>query len=396
MIWLVLVLSFCSVLTFVWAIRSRQEFSRDLEYLSRRQTVFGTEEPFPLLFCTLAQALDAGVIVVDAHRVIRYCNQTAATMFGVSIPEAVGHGLITMLRNYHADLMIAQSIEHHEPQQMTLNPILSQRTIRIWSEPEVDNGGALLIARDLTQLNNLERARRDLVANVSHELRTPLTSIKLLVETLQTAPPPPVAQRMLSQVHHELEAVMHLVDELHELSRIESGRLALQFAITSVEEVITNAYLRIEHQAERKNIRLSTQIAPDLPPVYIDRERMSQVLLNLLHNAIKWTEPEGQICIYAQQHAHAELSQYLTSQQDTEQWVTLSISDTGAGIPAADLGRIFERFYKVDRARTRMKGGTGLGLAIVKHLVEGHGGVVWATSIEGQGSTFTVALPSLE
>jgi two-component system phosphate regulon sensor histidine kinase PhoR len=255
-------------------------------------------------------------------------------------------------------------------------------------------GGALIVARDLTQLSLLERARRDLVANVSHELRTPLASIKLLVETLATQPPPELAQRMIGQVDAELDAVMHLVDELHELSQIESGRLALQLQLTPVSDVVERAQARIQPQAARKGLGLISSVPAGLPLVYVDQDRMSQVLLNLLHNAVKWTEAGGVVSIEAAvQPASALAEQIKGLVEPAAQWLTLAVRDNGAGISAEALPRIFERFYKVDRARTRGVGGTGLGLAIVKHLVEGHGGVVWATSVEGSGSTFTIALP---
>jgi two-component system phosphate regulon sensor histidine kinase PhoR len=273
----------------------------------------------------------------------------------------------------------------------------------------------------------LERARRDMVANVSHELRTPLASVKLLVETLQSEPPPAIAQRMLSQMAQEVDAVTQLVDELHELSQIESGRVALQFAPTALAPVVTRALERIRPQAERKSLHISAQVADCLPPAFIDSSRIGQVLLNLLHNAVKFTPTSGDITIRAfvitigaeaqrvgyverrtpgdppadeRRHAAApplarqgrptvDMPQPLTPGD----WMLVTVADSGIGIPAEDLPRIFERFYKVDRARTRNASGTGLGLAIAKHLVEGHGGSIWATSIEGAGSTFFFVLP---
>ncbi len=397
MIWLDLASGVIAMVALAWAIKVRREAQRDLAYLQRR-TIQPAEQkdPFSPLFRLLAQALDSGVIVVDHNRVIRFCNPTAAKLFGVSVDEALNHGIITLIRDYHADTMIDHALRRNEPQQMDLKPVLSNKTMRIWCEPSI-NQGALLIVRDMTQLSQLERARRDLVANVSHELRTPLASISLLIETLQTNPPPELGQRMLGQVTHELEAVMQLVDELHELSQIESGRMILQLQPQPVSEIIERALQRIEPQISKKALHLQTHIAADLPPVYVDTARMGQVLLNLLYNAVKWTDSGGTITLSADRHTRAALaSQLITRSDPAPEWVTIAVSDTGAGIPAEALGRIFERFYKVDRARTRGKGGTGLGLAIVKHLVEGHGGVVWATSVAGQGSTFTIALPVVD
>ncbi len=396
MIWLLLLVSLIAVAALGWGWQSRRILQRETAYLTRRISAPPPPDPFSPLFRTLTEALDAGVIVLGPTRSIRYCNQTAAKLFGVAGTDALNHGIITLVRDYQADTMIEQSIRHRAPQQMTLQPVLSNRTIRIWCEPLAE-GGALLIARDLTQLSLLERARRDLVANVSHELRTPLASIKLLVETLATSPPPDLATRMLGQVDAELDAVMQLVDELHDLSQIESGRMALQLQRTPVIDIVERAVARIQPQAQRKGLDLSASIAADLPPIYVDRDRISQVLLNLLHNAVKWTEAGGTISLEAALRPRADLGTHLSGSADQPaQWVTLAVHDTGAGIPTEVLPRIFERFYKVDRARTRGAGGTGLGLAIVKHLVEGHGGAVWVASSEGRGSTFTVALPAVE
>lgn len=396
MTWLTILLSLIAVAALWWGWRGRVMLRRELEYVAQRNQPILNADPFSPLFHTLSEALDAGVIVVNDARSIRYCNPTAATLFGVPIADALNHGIITLVRDYQADTIIEQVIRRRDSQQMTLQPILSNRTIRLWCEP-LATGGALLVARDLTQLSLLERARRDLVANVSHELRTPLASIKLLVETLATQPPPELAQRMIGQVDTELDAVMQLVDELHELSQIESGRLVLQLQRTPVFDLVERAQARIQPQAARKGLHLSTIVPEHLPSMYVDRDRMSQVLLNLLHNAVKWTDSGGTIRIEAALHPRANIAAHLAGvTEPVAQWITLAITDTGAGIPSEALPRIFERFYKVDRARTRGTGGTGLGLAIVKHLVEGHGGAVWATSTESRGSTFTVALPVVE
>jgi two-component system phosphate regulon sensor histidine kinase PhoR len=267
------------------------------------------------------------------------------------------------------------------------------------------------------------------VANVSHELRTPLASVKLLVETLQSEPPPPIAQRMLTQMAQEVDAVTQLVAELHELSQIESGRVALQMAPAALAPVATRALERIRPQAERKTLQISAQVPDYLPPVLIDTNRIGQVLLNLLYNAVKFTPPGGSVVIraftltigpeaqnvgYVERRLNDAPLDYPAGERRRRaiplaqqgrptiaipqplgpgDWMLVTIADSGIGIPRAELPRIFERFYKVDRARTRNAGGTGLGLAIAKHLVEGHGGRIWATSEEGAGSTFYCALP---
>jgi two-component system phosphate regulon sensor histidine kinase PhoR len=187
-----------------------------------------------------------------------------------------------------------------------------------------------------------------------------------------------VAQRFLDRMETEVEALTQMVQELLELSRIESGRAPMRLMPTPVADVVFPPVERLRPQAERAGLSISVDLPSDLPPVLADAERAQQVITNLVHNAIKFTPSGGQVTLSA---------------QPIGQEVILSVRDTGMGIPADDLPRIFERFYKADRARSG--GGTGLGLAIAKHIVQAHGGRIWAESVEGQGSTFWVALPAL-
>jgi two-component system phosphate regulon sensor histidine kinase PhoR len=239
----------------------------------------------------------------------------------------------------------------------------------------------LVILQDLTRVRRLETVRRDFISNISHELRTPLASLKALADTLRDGAleDPPAARRFLDRMEVEVDALTQMVQELLELSRIESGQVGFEIAPVPVADVINPPLERLRPQAERADLQLSIDLAPDLPPVLADAERMRQVITNLVHNAIKFTPPGGEVAISA------------TAGQDE---VIISVRDTGVGIPADDLPRIFERFYKADRARSG--GGTGLGLAIAKHIVLAHGGRIWAESVEGRGSTFSVALPATD
>ncbi|WP_322493992.1 sensor histidine kinase [Chloroflexus sp.] len=352
------------------------------------------------LFLALAQAVDTGVIVVDAERQIVFHNEAAIHLLAGQA-NVIGSGLIALLRDHQADLLARDVIADGERRELTIRPLATGRTLHLHYVPLVAQAaqpeGALIVIRDLTQISMLERARRDLVANVSHELRTPLASLKLLVETLQSAPPPDIAGRMLEQMAQEIDAVTQLVDELHELSRLESGRVSLKLAPLAVGPVIERAVERIRPQADRKQQTICAEPAHDLPPALMDGDRIGQALLNLLHNAVKFT-PEGGTITVAARALHVTVDDP-PSREDRPPhpagtWVLISVSDTGIGIPSRELRRIFERFYKVDRARTRHAGGSGLGLAIAKHLVEGHGGRIWASSQEGQGSTFWFTLPA--
>lgn len=393
------------------------------------QTQFKAPQSLPSpLFHALAASFDAGLIVIDAERQVRYLNPQAESLLHISHQAAIGTGLIALVRDYQVDALIDDVMRDQEPREMILRPLTSGRTLRLRAAPIASNGAETiaLFIRDVTQISMLERSRRDMVANVSHELRTPLASVKLLVETLQSSPPPPVSQRMLLQMAQEVDAITQLVDELHELSQIESGRVALQLTPNALAPVVKRALDRIRPQAERKGLQISANVSETLPMVLIDADRIGQVLLNLLHNAVKFTpdgreitvnafvvtvEPEAPYVAYVEQrsvdapppnlpfeqHQHiAILNGRPAIQMPTSltagDWIMITVTDTGMGIPNRDLPRIFERFYKVDRARTRNSGGTGLGLAIAKHLIEGHGGRIWAESQEGSGSTFYCAL----
>jgi two-component system phosphate regulon sensor histidine kinase PhoR len=237
----------------------------------------------------------------------------------------------------------------------------------------------LLLLQDLTELRRLETVRRDFVANVSHELRTPIAAIKAMVETLRDgAIDEPVAARdFVARIDDEIDGLHRLVEELLELSRLESGGVEVVLAPTPPAELVASAVRRLAPLAERAQVALRAECASDLPPVLADPERMEQVLVGVIHNAIKFTPPGGAIVVGA------------TAEPDA---VRLAVADSGVGVEPEHLERLFERFYKADRARAG--GGTGLGLAIAKHTVQLHGGDIAVHSPgPGRGTTVTIALP---
>jgi two-component system phosphate regulon sensor histidine kinase PhoR len=240
-----------------------------------------------------------------------------------------------------------------------------------------------VLLQDLTTVRRLETVRRDFISNISHELRTPLASLHAVVETLQDGAldDPPAAQRFLRRAEEEVDALTNIVEELLELSRIESGQVPLKLKATAVFDLILPPLERLQTQAERGQLELIAQLTAQLPPVLADAERIQRVMTNLLYNAIKFTPAQGKIIVSAE----VEKDEMI-----------ISVKDTGIGIPDSDIDRIFERFYKLDRARTRGRGGTGLGLAICKHVVEAHNGRIWVKSREGKGSTFYFSLPLAE
>lgn len=240
----------------------------------------------------------------------------------------------------------------------------------------------LLRLDEVTELQRLGRARREFVANISHELRTPVATLQLLVETMNDATLTDRAflANLLDKMHLQIGLLRQLTDELMDLALIESGQAPIKLVETSAAELVSQAVESLRPHAERKGLWLAAAVSADMR-VLADAQSIRKVLGNLVHNAIKFTNTGGQITIE------------VTRQNDD---VVFAVRDTGIGIPARDLPRVFERFYKVDRARARDAGerrSTGLGLAIAKHTIEAHGGKIWAESVEGKGSTFFFTLP---
>jgi two-component system phosphate regulon sensor histidine kinase PhoR len=224
----------------------------------------------------------------------------------------------------------------------------------------------------------LETVRRDFISNISHELRTPLASLKALTETLQDGAltDPEAGPRFLGRMHAEVDALTQMAQELLDLSRIESGQVELMLTPLEPKKLLNSAADRMRLQAERAGLKLHVRCADDLQSVRVDKARLEQVLVNLIHNAVKFTKPGGEIALDA---------------KSTSGGVLFAVRDTGVGIPSESLSRIFERFYRVDKSRTGS--GTGLGLSISRHIVEAHGGRIWANSREGQGSVFYFEIP---
>jgi two-component system phosphate regulon sensor histidine kinase PhoR len=240
--------------------------------------------------------------------------------------------------------------------------------------------GAILVFHDITELRRLEKIRQDFVANVSHELRTPIASIKGYAETLLEGAleDKDNAKEFISIIYHDSNRLATLINDLLDLSKIESGKMKMSFVALDPVSLIKSAVKVIENQAKAKSIALKFDIPTSLPKIMVDETRFSQVMINLLDNAIKYSSERGSTTISAKIVDNA---------------LQIDISDTGLGISEKDLPRIFERFYRVDKARSRELGGTGLGLSIVKHVVQAHGGQVWVKSELGLGSTFSFTIP---
>jgi len=348
----------------------------------------------------VVEAIDVGVLFVRHDGVILMHNPAATTL--LQLPEtALGRTIISVVRDHQFDEFVRAVAYHCEADEMLLPQRNPARTLRINARPIIQPNAevvVIVVVRDITQLSQLERARRDMVASVSHELRTPLAALKLLSETIATNPPPEIVHRMAGRISDEVDALIRLVNDLHDLSQIEAGRIALQMASVAPAPVLNHARDRIQPQAEAHHITVAVDTCDDAPEILIDVGRIDQVLLNLLHNAVKFT-PDGGYITLGIRTIHLPSAETwpigIAPDHPHGAWVVIYVSDTGVGIPPEHLSRIFERFYKVDQARTRGSG-TGLGLAIARHLIEGHGGRIWVTSTVGVGTTFFCTVPTAD
>lgn len=320
------------------------------------------------------------VLIVDGEGKVTLANPAAETLFNITVEQTLGRSLVEVVRQHQFVELWRNSLKTHKQQISTLETSPERSFVRAIATPLEGSlpGATLLVFQDLTQIRRLETVRRDFVSNVSHELRTPLASLKALTETLQETAleDPPAARRFLQRMEDEIDNLTQLVRELLDLSRIESGRVPFDRRPFNPLTMITHAVERMQLQAERGGLTIQIEENEPLPEVMADAERIESVLVNLLHNAIKFTPPGGNIT------AGAQLGQNR---------VVFFVKDTGVGIQPEDLSRIFERFYKADQSRSG--GGTGLGLSIARHTVEAHKGRIWAESKPGEGSTFYFSLP---
>ncbi|MBI5351674.1 MAG: PAS domain-containing protein [Chloroflexi bacterium] len=326
---------------------------------------------------TVLEQLTDGVIIADANGLIQFANPAARKLF--ETPDAIGRSITEVVRHHQLVDAWRRCQQTSEIQSESVELPAHRQFLQIIAIPDSHAGGSLLLIQDLTRVRRLETVRRDFISNVSHELRTPLASLKALTETLQggALADPDAGPRFLGRISTEVDALTQMAQELLDLSRIESGQVELILAPLAPKSLVTSAADRMKMQAERAGLKLTVKCGDGLQNIRADRSRLEQVLVNLIHNAVKFTKPGGEISLEA---------------ESTSGYVRFAVRDSGVGIPVESLSRIFERFYRVDSSRTGS--GTGLGLSISKHIIEAHGGKIWAESKEGQGSSFYFVIPN--
>ncbi|MFM7755563.1 MAG: sensor histidine kinase [Actinomycetota bacterium] len=340
---------------------------------ARRRPTPSTESPRQSItptipFTEALASIAIGVVIADDDGAIVYRNGKAETPSGAM----------------HSDLLIDEAVERHVRSalggQMSRTLDLygpPRRVISVQASP-LATGGAVIVIEDTTEQALVDAVRTDFVANISHELKTPVGALSVLAEALSQVDDPETVQRLSSKIADEAMRVGRTIDDLLELSRIEFGGKAAM-DVVDVDNVMAEAIGRTQAFAESRSILVGCdQQRESGLQILGDRRQLVSALGNLIENAVKYSEDGGRVTLSARLQGTT---------------VEISVRDFGMGIPAKDIDRIFERFYRVDRARSRETGGTGLGLAIVRHVATNHGGRVFVESREGEGSTFTLALP---
>jgi two-component system, OmpR family, phosphate regulon sensor histidine kinase PhoR len=328
-------------------------------------------------FETVVRAMKEGVVELDHERRIILANEAFSRAFGIPTETSLaGKFLWELVRNPDLQSLVAGNETGREVR--VQDRVFSVAGSVVSAEPE----RVLFVFHDITELKRLEQLKADFIANVSHELRTPLTAIKGFTETLETEVPPD-QQRFLAIIARHTDRLISMVNDLLLVSRLETEGQGLELAELDLGEVIREVAQMFEKRAAEKNLQATIDVAPGAPRVRGDRFLLEQLIINLLDNAIKYTPEGGTIAIRISE-----------SEAAGGKRLAVSVADSGVGIPAEHLPRIFERFYVVDKNRSRELGGTGLGLSIAKHIVLAHSGDISVRSVVGKGTTFTVLLPA--
>jgi Signal transduction histidine kinase len=370
-----------------------REIYDDLHQIAHRQQKFAqliADEDFSLR--AVLGSMVEGVLVANRDLTIRLANDRLSKMFSLS-RNPVGRTVMEAFRNHVLHQMAKRTAETEAPQYAELPVDIREKDGFVAKQFQVTSvalrpptregiAGILLVFHDVTQVRSLEGVRKDFVANVSHELRTPLSIITGYLETLLEAPPDrATTKKFLATMHKHAERLNLLVDDLLELSRLETRRLPLNFQAIQLKTCVARALERSDSLINTVGATVQVDIPNEVPVVEADPVKIEQAIFNLLDNALKYGRKPGLKVWISVKRSGSDL--------------LLEVKDNGPGIPLADQPHIFERFYRVHKDRSRDAGGTGLGLSIVKHTIQAHGGTVSLDSAPGSGATFTIRLPSL-
>ena len=361
--------------------REQRAAEIDAAQRQQRQTSLDAKAQQQVLFNSMLE----GLLLLDRNRKIYLVNRAFKNLFGLKT-ELRGKTIVEALRLHELDELILrveaeQQVLDYEIKLPDLNERWLQVNAAVITNAAGERDGTILVFRDLTRLKQLERTREEFVANVSHELRTPLSLIKGYVETLLDGARdnPEVAERFLKIIDRNAQRLDLLIQDLLTISALESGRIKLNVQPVNLGALVGKVFTDLHSKADNKNVELVNEL-PELT-VNADANRLDQVFANLVDNAIKYGRANGSVRVGSKMLDDGTLEVF--------------VRDDGPGIPAESLDRVFERFYRVDKARSRDQGGTGLGLSIVKHIVQAHRGEVRVESGTGKGATFFFTLPAM-
>ncbi|WEG13909.1 ATP-binding protein [Pullulanibacillus sp. KACC 23026] len=353
------------------------QMARDMERLEK--TYLAQEDQLK----TLIENIGSGLVFIDADRRVILVNRSYRETFKLGDQDwrDQPYEQVTPTQEVNALILESFATEKRLSKTYKININIYRKYFDVSCAPVIDSKqrvrGVVVLFHDITELKNLEQMRKDFVANVSHELKTPITSIIGFSETLldSSYQDRELSEKFLGIIMYESKRLQNLVHDLLELSKIEQPHYSIPLIPTEVIPVMNESLPSLTERAQAKAIDIQLDYKNAGIKVLSDPSRLKQIIVNLVNNAIAYTPQGGRVSIEV---------------REEEQWGILEVSDTGIGIEKKELPRIFERFYRVDKARSRDSGGTGLGLAIVKHLVEAHGGEIEANSEVGKGSTFTI------
>lgn len=375
----------------ITAIISRQVIKRQTRLINEQKTsnerlreALATAERSTNLLQSIITSVDEGLIIIDRNQHILLINDAAQNLLGLRRKD------FERLPDISRDPPIIEAFlsvltkGERASTRVEIAAGINKRVLRLQTAPlrfsDAQVEGVVGAFIDITQLERLESIRQAFLANVSHELRTPLTSITAYTETLLDGGlnDKNNSLRFLNTIHRNAERMRNLVNDISELSLIEAGAVRLSFDKLSLQSVVNEVFTGLAPRSQKHQVQLRNEV-PEQCTVIADRRRLEQILINLVDNAIKFNKPQGEVIVSAG--------------VEDEQTI-IRVRDLGVGIPPEHLSRVFERFYRVDKARSRELGGTGLGLAIVKHLTRAHGGDAEVNSIVGQGCEFVIKLPN--